>query len=99
MIEFFGYDKCSTCVKAKRYFKSKNIEFRDNDIISKPPSKEALKSALKSGHYQLKDLFNRSGELYRSMNMKDKIGALSEAELLDLLAKNGKLVKRPFITD
>lgn len=98
-LTFYGYDKCSTCRKAKQFLTGKKLAFADIDITKTPPTKALLSKILKTGDYALKDLFNVSGELYRSMGMKSKIGALSEAELLDLLVKNGKLIKRPIVTD
>lgn len=98
-LKFFGYNKCSTCIKAKKFLTSNNIKFEDLDIITNPPSVEILKEFLNSGEYKLTDLFNKSGEMYRELNMKEKINVLSEGELLDLLSKNGKLVKRPLLTD
>ncbi|MFN4149455.1 MAG: Spx/MgsR family RNA polymerase-binding regulatory protein [Candidatus Sericytochromatia bacterium] len=98
-LKFFGYNKCSTCIKAKKFLISNNVVFEDLDIISNPPSVEILKEFLNSGEYKLTDLFNKSGEMYRELNMKEKINVLSEEELLDLLSKNGKLVKRPLLTD
>lgn len=99
MIEFYGYNKCSTCQKAKKYLDSKGIKYEDIDIISQPPSVKLLKNILTSKQYEIKDLFNTSGQLYREMNMKEKIGSMSEDELLELLSKNGKLVKRPLISN
>lgn len=98
-LKFYGYDKCDTCRKAKKFLAGKKNAFDDIDITKTPPSKTLLTGILKSGDYSLKELFNTSGELYRSLGMKDKIGRLSEGELLDLLVKNGKLVKRPIVTD
>ena len=99
MIQFFGYDKCSTCQKAKKYLKAKNIAFDDIDITEKPPSKSTLKAILKTDEYSLKQLFNVSGQLYRQMNMKEKMSEYSTNELIELLSQDGKLVKRPIITD
>lgn len=99
MIKFYGYNKCSTCVKAKKLLVQQEVRFDDIDITTTPPAKAELKSILKSGSYQIKDLFNRSGEQYRELNMKEKLPKLSEDEALDLLVKNGRLVKRPIVTD
>lgn len=93
-ITFYGYDKCSTCRKAKQLLKSKDVELDEKDITVTPPSKAVLKKLLGKG-YKLSDLFNKSGEMYRSLNMKDKIKTITESEALELLSKNGKLVKRP----
>lgn len=99
MIQFFGYPKCSTCRKASKYLDGKKIKYKDIDITETPPSKTLLKAILKSGDYELKDLFNKSGVLYREMNMKDKLKDMSETQALALLAQHGKLVKRPIVSD
>jgi len=45
----------------------------------------------------IKKLFNTSGKDYREMNIKDKLKTTSEDKLLDMLSKNGNLIKRPFV--
>ena len=45
----------------------------------------------------LKKFFNTSGLLYKSMELKDKLPAMSEEDQLKLLATDGMLVKRPLI--
>ena len=45
----------------------------------------------------LKKFFNTSGLLYKSMNLKDRLPAMSEEEMLKLLATDGMLVKRPLL--
>ncbi len=74
-------------------------DIKEIDITITPPSKTVLKQALTSGAYKITDLFNKSGEQYRELGMKDKIKNLSEAQMLELLSKNGRLVKRPIVTD
>lgn len=44
-----------------------------------------------------KRLFNTSGNDYKELGLKDKLGSMSLEEQLDLLSKNGNLVKRPFV--
>ncbi len=99
MVQFFGYDKCGTCRKAKKVLDGKKVKYQDIDITEKPPTKKLLQTILKSGEYSISDLFNKSGLLYREFKMKDKIKVLKQTELVDLLAKHGKLVKRPIITN
>lgn len=99
MIQFYGYGRCGTCIKAKKFLESRKIIYQDIDIIQKPPPKTLLKKILKEEGVPLKELFNRSGELYRSMKMKERLPGLTEDEALDLLARHGKLLKRPLVTD
>lgn len=99
MIQFYGYNKCSSCQKAKKFFKDHGIPFEEIDITVRPPKETVLKKILARGEYGLKQLFNTSGQLYREMDIKSKIGTMSEKDLVDLLSSHGKLVKRPLITD
>ena len=41
--------------------------------------------------------FNTSGLLYKSMDLKNKLPAMSEEEMLKLLSTDGMLVKRPLL--
>ena len=99
MITFYGYDKCSTCRMAKTFLQQRGIAFNQRDITQTPPPKQLLERILASGEYALSELFNRSGELYRSLNMKDRIKTLPQPDLLSLLSAHGKLIKRPVISD
>ena len=96
-MKFYGYNKCSTCRKAQKFLEAKKVVFQDIDITEQPPPKTTLKKALKK--YELKKLFNTSGVQYKELKIKDKIGSMTESEALDLLASNGRLVKRPIAVD
>lgn len=43
------------------------------------------------------EIFQYERALYKEMNLKDKLPAMSEEEQLRLLATNGMLVKRPLV--
>lgn len=99
MIDFYGYSRCDTCRKAQKLLDSLGIAYRFIDITEQPPTRAQLKAALTSGKYKLSELCNRSGVQYRELNMKEQLKTLPESEVLSLLAQNGRLCKRPFITD
>ncbi len=92
-MKFYTYNKCSTCRKAKKFLQENGVAFKEIDLIEEPPPKSVLKKALKGR--TLQKLFNTSGVQYRELKIKDKLKTLTEAQALDLLAGNGKLVKRP----
>lgn len=98
-IKVYGYDKCGTCRKAKQWLQREGIPFEDIPIIERPPSKEELRTMWQQSGLELKKLFNTSGQYYRELQLKDKLPNMSEEEMLTLLASNGKLIKRPLITD
>jgi arsenate reductase len=99
MVRFYGYAKCSTCRKAKQFLQAGGLALQDIDITTTPPSRALLESLVRSGGYQARDLVNRSGRAYRDPATQRRIKAAQEPELLELLASNGWLVKRPIVTD
>lgn len=46
---------------------------------------------------ELKKFFNTNGKVYKSLNLKDKWDDMTEEELLELLASDGMLHKRPVL--
>ena len=99
MVRFYGYGRCSTCTKAKKALAELGVTFEDIDITAKPPPLKLLKALLATGEYRLGDLFNRSGQRYRELDMKSRLPEMSEKEALALLTEEGKLCKRPIVSD
>lgn len=99
MITFYGYDKCDTCRKAKKLLVERDVKFNFIDITLTPPPKRVLKQIVDSGDYKLSDLLNKSGVQYRELNMKERVKTMTPADLIDALADNGRLCKRPIVTD
>ena len=99
MIEFICYPKCTTCQTAKKWLDDNKIEYKLRDIKEDNPSFEELTVWYKISGLPLKKLFNTSGLLYKSMELKDKLPTMPEEEQLKLLATDGMLVKRPLVID
>lgn len=49
----------------------------------------------KTGTYELKKFFNTSGVKYRELGLKDIVKSESDDKLLEILASDGMLIKRP----
>ncbi len=92
---FVQYPKCGTCQKAAKWLKANAIETISRDITIENPSREELKLWIAQSGQPIQKFFNTSGLVYKELNLKDKVKTASTDELLDLLASNGKLVKRP----
>ena len=97
MLKFICYPKCTTCQKAKKWLDEKVIEYELRDIKTENPSFEELEKWYALSGLPLKKFFNTSGLLYKSMNLKEKLPSMSEEEMLELLATDGMLVKRPIL--
>ena len=80
-----------------KVLENSNIEYKFVDIVENPPSASNLKKFAKQAQIDLRKMFNTSGVQYRELKIKDKLGKASDKEMLDLLAGNGKLIKRPIV--
>lgn len=94
---FVCYDKCSTCKKAHAWLDEQGVTYTARPIKEQDPTAAELadwtaKSGLARGKF-----VNTSGQLYRQMQLKDKLPALSDEEFFALLATDGMLVKRPVL--
>ena len=96
---FIQYPPCSTCQKAKKWLDEHGLNYTERHIKEDNPGYDELKSWYEMSGLPLKRFFNTSGLLYKSMNLKDRLPAMSEEEQLRLLATDGMLVKRPIIVD
>lgn len=97
MILFLEYPPCSTCKKAKAWLQEKGVDFQSRHIKEQNPSYEELKQWHGRSGLPLKKFFNTSGLLYKSLNLKEKLPAMTEEEQLRLLSSDGMLVKRPIL--
>lgn len=98
-IKFYTYPKCGTCRKAKKWLDDHGVSYEEIHIVENPPSKEEIQSYYEKSGLELKKFFNTSGMKYRELGIKDKVKTATEQELLDLLASDGMLLKRPLVTD
>ncbi len=94
---FIQYERCTTCKRAVKFLKENNIEYTDRDIMNDNPTVEELTLWIKESGLPIKRFFNTSGIVYREMNLKDKLKDMSEAEMIELLASTGKLIRRPLM--
>ena len=99
MIKVYCYSKCSTCKKALKWLDETGISYESIDIKENHPDEETLRSYYKKSGLPLTRFFNTSGKKYRELNLKDRLKTMSEDEMLDLLAQDGMLVKRPILSD
>lgn len=65
------------------------------DVVKEPPRREELEEMYKRSGLEIKKFFNTSGKKYRELNLKDVVKVESDDKLLDILASDGMLIKRP----
>lgn len=98
-LTFYWYPKCGTCRNAKKWLDQHEVNYEPVHIVENPPSREEIRDFYQKSGLELKKFFNTSGMKYRELGVKDKLKTASENELLDLLASDGMLLKRPILTD
>jgi len=96
-IDLYQYPKCGTCRKAIKWLDKNGVAYRSIDIVEMPPSKTKLKKIWKASGLPIAKMFNTSGQSYRQGGFKAKLATMSEAQALDALAADGKLIKRPLV--
>ena len=94
-IIFYTYLKCSTCRRAAKWLESKDLKFQLIDIVKEPPLVDYLNLALKQYSDDKKRIFNTRGKAFKTLNLD--IYGLSREVIIELLLRDGKLVKRPFL--
>jgi arsenate reductase len=98
-LRIYSYPQCGTCRKALQWLAQQGFSVAAGNldlinITTTPPSPEELKLAF--GSLGRQRLFNTSGQSYRALGSA-AVKAMSDAEALEALAADGKLIKRPFL--
>lgn len=95
MLKVYHHPRCSTCKKALSFLEKKSAKYKTVDLTENGPSKAELSKML--NYIEPNKLFNTSGKRYRELNLKDKKDSMTKSEIVNLLAKEPMLVKRPFV--
>lgn len=96
-VKVYEYSRCGTCRKGLKFLDSHDIPYEKVPIVEKAPTKGELKRMLEYYDGDIRRLFNTSGVAYREMGMSGRIKTITAEGAIDLLAADGKLVKRPFL--
>jgi len=97
MNKVYCYPRCTTCKKAVKWLEENGIDYEYKHIVEETPSKEDIKKYYKESGLPLKRFFNTSGNVYKELNLKEKLAEMSEDEQFELLASNGMVLKRPLL--
>ena len=94
---FMEYPKCSTCQRAKKWLQAHEVSFEDRHIKDDRPTASELKEWIARSGLPVRKFFNTSGMVYKELGLKDKLPNRSEDEMIEVLASDGMVVKRPLI--
>lgn len=94
---FIQYPKCGTCRKAAKWLEENKVEVISRHIVEDNPTREELSEWIDKSSLPINRFFNTSGKIYKEQNLKEKVKTASRNELLEVLASNGMVVKRPIV--
>lgn len=80
-----------------QFLEERKIKFQKKEIIDNRPSIEELEKMLYYKKGNIRKLFNTSGQMYREMQLSQKLETMPLKGAFILLAQNGMLIKRPFL--
>jgi len=96
-MKMYCYKKCSTCKKATKFLADHEVDVAIIDYTESPLSELELLTYYKRSGQDIGKFFNTSGQVYRTLNLKDKQKNLSLNEKIKLLASEPMLIKRPLL--
>ena len=96
MLKVFAYAGCGTCRAALKFLQARGVAHEVIPVREQPPSRAELRRMLALQGGSVRKLCNTSGQDYRALGLGAKLPDLSAEEVIELLAANGNLVKRPF---
>ncbi len=92
-----GLKNCSNCREIEKLLKDKSIEYKYREIDKDIPTAEELKDIRDLSGVSQEELFNKAGQVYRALGLKDKISTMTDVEKYKILSSDGMLIKRPIL--
>lgn len=94
---FLQYPMCDTCKRAGKWLKQNEVLVESREIAKEQPTRAELADWIERSGLPITKFFNTSGKIYIEEKLKDVVKTASKDELLDILASNGMVVKRPIL--
>lgn len=97
MITLFLSPSCTSCRKARAWLTKHDVDFQEHNIITSPLSREELLAILSFTENGTEDIISTRSKVFQKLDID--IDELSIMDLIDLIAKNPNLLRRPIIMD
>jgi len=91
-----GWQRSGKCKKALKWLTARGIPVTVRAIVEEPPTAAELAAWIPASGKSIRKWLNTSGQSYRALG-KAAVDAMSDADLVVALTKDGKLVKRPIV--
>lgn len=97
MVTLYTSPSCTSCRKAKKWFKEHNIPFKERNIFAQPLSKDEIKKILQMTEDGTEEIISTRSKAYQALKMD--INDLTIDQLIRLIEKNPGLLRRPIMMD
>ncbi len=93
IVTIYGIKNCDSVKKAIKYLKLKNLDYNLIDFKETPVNQDKIRYWLT--RVDVNTLFNKRSTTYRNLKLKEL--NLEEDQIIEWLAKENLLIKRPVI--
>ncbi|MBA1435030.1 transcriptional regulator Spx [Bombilactobacillus bombi] len=97
MVTLYTSPSCTSCRKAKKWFKEHNIPFKERNIFAQPLSKDEIKRILQMTEDGTEEIISTRSKAYQALKMD--INDLTIDQLIGLIETNPGLLRRPIMMD
>ncbi|MFS1663709.1 Spx/MgsR family RNA polymerase-binding regulatory protein [Streptococcus sp. zg-JUN1979] len=97
MITLFLSPSCTSCRKARAWLSKHKIGFEEHNIVTSPLTPDELMSILALTENGTEDIISTRSKVFQRLDVD--VDELSVSDLLNLIAENPSLLRRPIILD
>ena len=96
-VVFYTYPSCTSCRRVKAWLLERGVMFEERHIFKNPPTPEELMQLSTISEEGIDSLVSVRSNQYRELGINHL--DMKFSELLKLLSKEPKLLRRPIISD
>ncbi|EHJ56147.1 regulatory protein spx [Streptococcus urinalis FB127-CNA-2] len=97
MITLFLSPSCTSCRKARSWLLNYEVDFEEHNIITSPLSQDELMSILSFTENGTEDIISTRSKVFQKLAID--VEELTISDLIQLIADNPSLLRRPIIMD
>ncbi|MBM7650469.1 Spx/MgsR family transcriptional regulator [Bacillus ectoiniformans] len=96
-ITFYTYPSCTSCRKTKKWLNSHTVDYAERHLFRHTPTYDELIHLLSLTNDGLDELLATRSQTYKDLDIN--VDELPLSEVVKLLVKEPKLLRRPILTD
>ena len=97
MIKIYTSPSCSSCRKAKEFFKSEEIPYQEKNILVTDLSEQELRDILEKSENGTDDIISTRSKIIKEKNVD--LESMTISELIEFIRANPTVLKRPIMVD